>query len=431
MKRLMLPMLGLGVALAATPAAAQLRAGAARVNITPPAHAFPFTFEQEKPIVGVHDDVFARALVLENNGKRVALVSIEVTTVPEAPETIRAIAEAAGLPEANVMVTASHTHNVPIAFYHGPAMTPVRRREYDRVRLGAVEAVKIAAAALKPARIAFKRGEAHVNMNNGENSGYKGWPDPKGFSDKSLDVIRVESLDGAPVALMLNYATHAEVMFRSVTKDGGYEVTGDLPGAVSRILESSAAGAPVVLFTSAAEGDQLSVFKSLQPAAELPASDEGAGGWSLLNLMARRLATSALHVLAAMPPGSSSAPIAVARGGATCPGQKFNVERPSGRILGIEDTPPVTVPLQLFRIGDIALAGVAGDVASQIGASIKDASSAPNTTVVTMLAGSVGYILPDSAFREPGHGALGSRIKPGCVEQAVPRAAADLLGKAQ
>jgi hypothetical protein len=416
-------------AVAQAASAGQLKAGAGKVSITPTADEFPYVVPHEKTVVGVHDDLFARALVLDDGAKRAVIVSLEVTAVPKPEEVVKAVAAAAHVSPGDVLVTATHTHNVLLAFYHGELTNPSQTVEMQRVEDGAVAAVKQAIAQLRPARIAWARGQAFVNTNNGEETGRKGWYDPTASSDKALDVVRVQDMAGKPLAAVLDYASHSEVMFRSVSKDGGYEVTGDLPGATMRILEAQPGAAPVVLYLTGAEGDQLPLFKSLQPDAELPGADQGAGGWALLDAQARGLASAALDTMATMPAGDASVRIATAQGAATCPGQHYDVERPSGKILGVKDTAPVVIPLTTIRINDFAFAAAGADLASDIGRSIKAGSPVAHTTVVTMQAGSVGYVLNDAAYVHPGHGALGSPIKPGCATAALSSGIAGLLAK--
>jgi hypothetical protein len=423
----------LGVALAfcggCAALANPLTAGAGKSDMTPPASAFPYVVPREKPFVGVHDPLFARALVLDDGATRTVMVALEVTSIPEADKVVAAVAEAAQVPVANVIVTATHTHNNPLVFWRGPASNPTQTAMIAQVREAAVKAVRDAMAARQPARIAFTRTRAHANVNNGEEAGLETWADPEGSSDKSLDIVRVTDLVGKPLALMLNYASHGEVMYRAVTKDGGYEVTGDLPGAVSALLEAQAGGAPVVLFTPAAEADQLSLFKALQPKAQLPETDIGAAGWGLLELLARRVAAAALDGAAAAGPGRADVAIRVTSGALTCPGQKYNVERPSGKVLGINPAPDVTIKLNVVRIDDVALAGIGADIASDIGKAIKAASPARQTTLVTMTGNSAGYVLNDKAYLNPGHGALGSPVKPGCAPVQLPRVVSRLVGR--
>jgi hypothetical protein len=420
--------LTLGISLVATAHAGELRAGAARVSITPTADEFPYTVGREKSFVGVHDEVYARALVLDDGVTRVAIVVAEVEAVPDPKRVVTEVAQAVGVPESHVMVTASHTHESLTVFIHGGDLIPAQVKEMEHVRLGTVEAARQAVAHLQPARIAFGRSEAFVNINDGELSGLGKGVDPKGPSDKTLDVVRVESTDGQPIALLVNYATHAQVMFRSVSKDGGYEVSGDIPGAVSRIMEDNPAGAPVVLYMAAAEGDQKPIFESLQPAAgNMPAADEGAAGWGLLNVLARRVATSAFDALDGMAAGISDVVLQSAAGTATCPGGHIRVDSQTHEITQ-EDRPLVNIPLQTIRLGDIAFAAVGGDVGTKIGQEIRTASPEKNTIIVSQLAGAIGYILPDESYLHPGHGISGSPLKSGCAEHAIPGGIAGLLG---
>ena len=407
----------------ATPAlAGELRAGAAMASITPPVEIFPLTSPSaphERPFVGVHDDLFARALVLDDGATRIVLVALEATRVPEPAETARAVADAAGVPVGHVLIFATHTHNNPLAFLHG-APSSAQTGELARTRAQAVAATRAALAALRPARVGFVRGQGWVNASNGELAGLPGKYDPKGPVDRTLDVLRVTGVDGTPIALMVSYANHAEVMFRSITRDGGYEVSGDLPGAVSTLLEKSGQ-APVVLFAPGAEGDQINLLTSAQPAqGALPAADAGAGGWALLDAQARRLAGSVQDVLAQPLADDASVTLSAVQGQAICPGQKMRKDRQSGTV-SIEPQPDVAIPLALLRVGDVALAGIGGDVAAEIGMAVRAALPRRRTMVVSMMGDAVGYILPDAYYANPGHGVFGSPLKPGCAAAAITR----------
>ncbi|TCM16609.1 hypothetical protein EDF56_107188 [Novosphingobium sp. PhB165] len=190
--------------------AGTLLAGTGKVEITPDAGDFPITAPREKDFVGIHDPVFARAIALGEDQDRVVLINLEVTAVPGGLDTVKSVADALGLPVSHVILFASHTHSNPLVFFHGGTPSPTQARLIERTIGGAVAAGRSALAVLQPARIGFGRGEAFVNTNNGELAGQGGIPDPHGPSDKTLNVLRVESLDGKPLALLVNYATHAK-----------------------------------------------------------------------------------------------------------------------------------------------------------------------------------------------------------------------------
>lgn len=114
-----------------------------------------------------------------------------------------------------------------------------------------------------------------------------------------------------------------------------------------------------MLFNAPAEADQLTIFKSLAPAGNLPAVDQGAAGWALLEVQARRLVSSVIDTLAKMPAGNADAPVSNASATASCPGQQWKRDRATNTMTRM-DRPPVAIPLQVLRVGDLALAGVGG-----------------------------------------------------------------------
>src|SRR5580704_18320308 len=108
--------------------AGDLRVGAGKASVTTSAEDFPYlpsdraslnTGPGERSFVGVHDEVFARTVVLDDGLRRAALVVLEVTAVPAAGEISKAIARELKIPESNVMLAATHTHSVPLFSYAG------------------------------------------------------------------------------------------------------------------------------------------------------------------------------------------------------------------------------------------------------------------------------------------------------------------------
>lgn len=402
---------------------APLQAGAARVEITPPASEFPYQAKGEKPFVGVHDPVFVRAIVLADGPSRVALLTIDATAVPSPAALVASVAQALDTAPDHVLIAATHTHGVPLTFFHGGEPDAVVQAEIARIRAAAVSAVRIAADHLVPASATHARGVWAGHVNNGESAGLSYPPDPAGPADPALDVVRLADAAGKPIALIFTAPSHAEIMFRSVTRDGGYEVTGDLPGYVARLLEGEAGAAPVVLPFAPAEADQLPLFKSLQPAgAGLPLHDEGAAGWALLDAQGNRLARSVLGVLATMPALAPLAHgLAAAAGTLACPGERHHPDHATGRMVN-EPGPEVAIPIAAIRAGDVVLAGIGGDLGTTIGQAIRAALPGGHGVIITQTAGAIGYILPDAAYIHPGHGLMGSPLAAGCAPSGLPAA---------
>ena len=97
-------------------AAEDLRVGAAAVVITPPVGTPMAGYYFERAAEGVHDDLFAKALVLEQGETKAALVSLDLISTPFGMvEAAREeIERATGIPGRNVMISATHAHTGPV-----------------------------------------------------------------------------------------------------------------------------------------------------------------------------------------------------------------------------------------------------------------------------------------------------------------------------
>jgi hypothetical protein len=135
----------------------------------------------------------------------------------------------------------------------------------------------------------------------------------------------------------------------------------------------------------------------------------------LVDELSRRLAIAVVDVLPTIQT-RPDADIAVRTGEVSCPSQKLLVDHDNGKA---SDAAPVAIPLTLLRIDDVAMAGVAGDVDSKIGADIQAALRTDKSMVMSLMAGSVGYILSDDAYLKPGHGVGSSLLKAGCADPAL------------
>jgi neutral ceramidase len=94
---------------------AQLRIGSAAVVITPPLGTPLAGYYETRISDGVHDDLYAKALVLECGGNRAAMVSCDLISMPPPWRKKRArSSKATGLKPEQVMISATHAHTGPI-----------------------------------------------------------------------------------------------------------------------------------------------------------------------------------------------------------------------------------------------------------------------------------------------------------------------------
>ena len=165
-----------------------LRAGAARVDISPPNEMFPMG-----DFLDVHDPLYVRALVLDNGSSKVVLMGVDTGGVPDAFEIIKAVSEELGIPTNHVSMSSTHDHSTPNS--PGRGRSPYDLAPYNALmRKGILDAAKQANANLKPARIGFGTGNAYINTNRDQKIGdyYHMGYSPEGPSDKTVAVIKID-----------------------------------------------------------------------------------------------------------------------------------------------------------------------------------------------------------------------------------------------
>ncbi len=221
--------------------AAELKAGAATADITPPTGyaMWGYGARHDLPSDGVLDPLRARALVLDAGGERIALVSLDLGRAPtrQSMAAIRTRAKAAGV--GHVFLVASHTHHGPvIELDDWPDAKNSYVRDLER-KLGDV--ILEAAKALRPARLGIASREVSLNRNR-----HSKRPDKP--VDRELLVLRVEDEKGVPIAHAVNFAAHPTMTDAKLRK-----FSADYPGALAALVEKET-GAPC-LFLQGAAGD--------------------------------------------------------------------------------------------------------------------------------------------------------------------------------
>jgi hypothetical protein len=222
--------------------AADLKAGAARIDITPPVGyaMWGYGARHDQPSVGVLDPLQARALVLEVGNDRIALVSLDLGRAPTRASTaaIRArVKSAAGIE--HFFLVASHTHHGPvIELDNWPDPAHPYVRELEQKIAGVILA---AASSLQPARIGVASKEVPYNRNR-----HSHLPDRP--VDRELMLLRVEDPAGHPIAHAVNFAAHPTMQDVKLLK-----FSADYPGALAACVEKET-GVPC-LFLQGAAGD--------------------------------------------------------------------------------------------------------------------------------------------------------------------------------
>ena len=426
-----------------------LRVGAAKADITPPASLFPFTSNapagqparpdfmhtaRARSFIGVHDPIYVRALVLDNGAVQAAVLTYDLTGIAFADEFSKKVSDATGIPTDLIFMVATHDHSAPPAGPRRPGMQadPKSIQFKDIVEKATLDAVRAAKSNLQPARMGFGTGKAYININRDQKVGnrYMLGYNPDGPSEKTVYVLKFESMSGEPIAFLMNYAVHGVVMFSAITKDGGPEVTGDIPGVTSRYVETHYRSQPVALWTSGAAGDQNPIYMAAYNQEMPDRTDLGAAGYALLEVQSRRLGEEVVRVSDGIKADASTVAIWGGKSTATCPGGRV-IRVPNSDEIKWEDADPVELRFQALTINDVALAGLNGEAVSVIGQHMKQASPYAKTIFITHSGSSVGYIPDDASYPKVTFEVTATRMKPGCSENAIVDGLVKLLNKSE
>lgn len=431
--------------------AAPLRAGSARVRITPPAGVPLAGYYHERGSEGVHDDLFAHALVLEIDEVQAALVSLDLIDAERFfVEPARAlIEEKTGLPGGHVMISATHAHTGPILV--DPALRSEEAKESLRLAADYAEtlpgliadSVIQAYAALEPAALFTGSGHEDTIAFNRRfymKDGSVGWnpgkmnPDivkPVGPIDPEVPFVFVRSLEGQPLATYVNYAVHLDNV-------GGLRISADLPATVSRCLADFLGPQAVTVYTSGACGDLNHINvrwpepqKGHRNAARMGTilAGEILRQWPNLKpldpgpLLVRREIVP-LPIPAVTPEDVARARDLKAHNNDRTRTGFMNLVW-AGQVLDVaaREGKPIEAEVQVVALGrDLAWVALPGEVFVQLGLDLKWDSPFATTIVAELSNGGIGYIPNHRAFRQGNYEVVSARCAEGSGEMLVQTA---------
>ncbi len=227
------------------PPGKRIRAGAARVDVTPSEFGGLWGFGGvARPCTGVHDHLYVRALVLDNGHEKIAIISwdrlqLHADGFEVMERTRREINKRTGIPQQNVLISMTHTHSGCDA-------------EFGKV---SVEAVSRAWENMKDARIGVGSKMIYgIGSNRRMPDGTGLWgsnePNPDRPMDNECGVIRVEDDNRNLIAVVVNYTAHP-----SVLRSNNTLVSGDYAGIGMLEMEKRLGGDVVALFLQGCCGD--------------------------------------------------------------------------------------------------------------------------------------------------------------------------------
>ncbi len=425
-------------------AEAAVRGGSAKVNITPPVGVWLSGYgARDRPSDDIQDDLYARALVLDDGTNAVALVAVDLLWVP-LPMTneIRDLVQTkTGIPAANVMICASHTHFGPKIYRETKLGPDVEDNSVDDAYVQTLtkkiaDAVFLAHKDLQDVKVGAKCGDLTDVCFNRRPTSPDGSvtttfalpseilatrrlvrdadgstrvtftypPDQPqrtfGPIDPEVWVLRVEDANGVLLASMVNYACHA--VSGSQYPDWFYSISGDYPGETARVVERVEGG--LCLFTSGTAGDIVPLKRGRAARYQVGRAVAGA---AIRNL--QFVSTSDELTVAAR-----TMPIEIPL--------RDDIEE--GRIVDADaDAGPLRTQLQLLRIGDVYIVGLPGEVVVELGLDLKARAPVEHLIIASLSNDVIGYVCHAAAYDQGGYeSTVGTNLAKGAGELIVAKA---------
>jgi hypothetical protein len=365
----------LGLLAAVLPALAEFRAAIAVRNVTPdPLLPVSGGVGPSHPVTQKAGDLTVRALVLENDGTRVAFVSADFLGFPAVlGDKVRA--RVAGVPGTNILIGATHTHSAPdcYGFPDETGKTSADLKYLDLVCARTAEAINEAVAKLQPAALKIATGEARGRI------AYNYYAEQ--LYDPRCHVIQALDAAGRPLATLVNYAIHPEVL----GADRGL-LSPDLIGPLYDRLAESGGGTGI--FLNSAQGGMVTADNRRPDGRE-------ARDWPECQRIGRLLADEALRIVAGAPVQQDPKLFCAART------VEFPVDSPL--LLAVMQASPLGYPpagdrrvatrLNLVNLGNAQILTIPGEALPNIGFYLKRKMAGEHNLLFGLTNDAFGYLL--------------------------------------
>jgi len=388
---------------------AQLQAGVAQTNVTPPVGGLMYGYNTRGKNVskGVHDSLYVRALVLHDGNTKLAIVTLDMGTIGlENTTNIRNIVRENTDIE-HILLAVSHSHSTPLLVPDFPSAKKSWIREAER---------KIAESIIKadknrvPARIGVGWGEVReghnrrMKLTNGKLIIFAGNRNriPTSPVDYQLGVIRVEGSDG-PIATLVNFTCHPVILGPK-----NLLISADYPGAMMRMVKEEIGGQ--VMFLQGAAGD-------INPFWDKTSPEDGA--FNQVEKMGRVIADEVKNVLQRIFEFEETPELSV----------QTEVIQLASRQDTVRTKRNIAATINTVLIGeDIALATFPGEFFVEHGLMLKRHSPFKHTFFIGYCNDMLGYFPTIQATIEGEYGAASATyVEIGAGERLVNRALINLL----
>ncbi len=393
-----------------------LRAGAARIDITPRIPVLLGGYASRKELsTAAHDPLGARVVAFERSGKHLVLVSLDLIGFYNGTaEPLRqAVVEACHLQDSELFLAAIHDHSSPVLSFD-PAKEPPGNVEYTKIlRDQLVTLVQQAMDRLTPVHLRAGSGSSPVGVNRRQvvmdkegNPKIELGRNPSLLTDREVQVLRIlRAGDGGLAAILFDHAVHSTSL-----GPRNNLVSGDVHGLAEQFIENYLGHGVVAPGFAGASGD-------IDPWIRVLPEFRTENGWIPEPvLLGTLLGEEVVRSGEGMSPAEMGGPIGSLRKILELPG------KPPGQTTTTNNWPATSVSLTVGRVGQVAFVGFGGEMFNEIGQAIKQASPYPVTIIITHCNGAAGYLPTRPAYLEGGYEVSSSPFAPMAAGQVVKEA---------
>lgn len=399
---------------ASDPEPGTLRAGFAKADVTPEIPVKLYGYASRKTYSeGVHDPLTARAVVFENNGKKLLLVSSDLGSFARDvfPVIQKSIMDKFNLNESEIFLSTIHSHSSPVLSLSPETGDPNNIEYTKKLQNKLLDLIDEAFKNMQPVLTGSGSGSSPVGANRREmrsDGSIILGRNPNGITDKEVLVLKIAASDGACKGVLYDYATHCTSLGGSNMK-----ISGDVLGLSAQFVEKILGKHVITPVFAGASGNIDPWFRVL------PAFNEEPGWIPEPVLLGTLLGEEVIHVYRRIKDLSPGGEIRTSFTTLECPRKKTD---DSQTATGQPQTTTVPVNITVASIGDdVAFVGFNVEMLTEIGMEIKKGSPYKHTFIITHCNGASGYLAPAELYKEGGYEVESSRFEIGSSDMVVKK----------
>lgn len=334
---------------------------------------------KDKIAEGIHDDVYTRAVILDNGYKKIGIVNADIVIMSR--ELKKAVEEK--VKEANLdglLMIATHTHSGPGGYVDNYLAEVVCTGHYQQQLFNNL------VEKISKTIIEANKNLEFSKIGSGKDFVYNLSRSRRSVEtpiDPELGVIKVENLEGNPKAYIVNFAAHPT----SLGQDNR-QISADFPGYMAKYLEEDEG--VVAIFMNGALGDITAKSPSPYKNKFEKAQKIGRELADKVLELSKRIGTKEnvkLNSLATVFDLPS-----------------VKLYKPFGLFAFlVKKYLPRDAVLQVVEIDNTVIVGTPCDLCSEVGLEIKEKSKYKNTFVVSQANDYFGYVMPKNRYKEGGY----------------------------